>query len=176
MPIGSTLVSIGGFIKKFVPKGFAIIFAIYLLVISASVALRDKDPGHFVLNGIGAVIAGADYEIGNAIAMLKTSGASIDAYLSILGGISLLYYMFRIIKWAMESSFPKDMNANFSIWLWVAIVMWLTLSLFSTAKAGEFVAGGQGVWELATNMDAVFAPVKVPLETAANISASTPFL
>lgn len=162
---------------KLLPRGIAILYAVFLIFSSASVAIRENNPSAFFIDGIGTVLAGNDKELSDNMDVLieNKEAKLIDfmAFINVISGLLLFYYIVKLFHFALTKSF--EMASALTTFLWAVGIVFLLQTLFYTATTGSLHIGYSGIFKVFLNLDSLFFPFAGWLSTIGQASIKSPF-
>ena len=164
---------------KLLPKGITVVYALFLVLSSLSVSVREGKPEEFLL-ALGSVVGGADNELTKNLTTLSTFDVgwnfqTFSLYFNIIGSTLTIFYIVSIFKWLFSMIIPFSQDSPLVAWTIAIIVVFLVQTIFNTASAGQFRAGFTGIANLLTHMDVVFKPFGPAVKLIGNESARNPF-
>jgi len=159
-----------------IPKVIAIVYAIFLIFSSASVAIREQNPSAFLVDGIGKILTANDFQLQADIEKtVENRKAGISDWwilLDIAGSLFLFYYIIKIFHFALKHSF--EMASPAMLWVWAVVMVFLLETIALTAISGHLYIGFSGIIQTFLNLDSVFYPFYGWVETIGQASIKSP--
>lgn len=83
----------------------------------------------------------------------------LEGYLTILGALSVIYFIINWTVLGVKSLFPEGMNSNLSIYGMSFFTLFLMMTTYHSLSTGQINFGWSGVMLLFTNFSVVFQPI-----------------